>query len=890
MVHGGGQPPRVLGRARAPQVLAEGLRTPDRLPTRPSIDRRGLADVADEVTDGKPRGFSPERIKPWRRFLRSRGSDGEEDHLQGFPNGREGAVASRPIAARTGRESHAEGRKASGLSVCIRCAITDSSEEPDRSAGRREKGRRTVGRGALKEMGRGLLAAAAVALAATLCGPPGVALAEAPKLTLAIAGPHEGSVTNGRPLFGGATTDSVDEVALTIYEGAAVGGPLVQALATQSPLGGAWSLGPAEPLANGGTYTAQATQTNSANEVGMSLPLTFTVNTASPTVTLNQPTSPSKDTTPSFTGSASDTTPVTVHVYAGTTATGPEASTATAEGTGGSWHSNMTSALLSGQYTAVATQPSSLGNPAGVSETVDFTVDTAPPIVTLNQPPSPSNDTTPSFTGLASDTTPITVAIYEGPKAVGTAVSHANATAIEGEGGWTSSEASPALENGEYTAVATQASSLGNAQGKSSPVAFTVDTKAPTVTLNQPPSPSNNTTPSFSGRADDNTPVVVQIYMGTTVEEGAQPVATAQAQGTGGDWTSGGASPSLADGQYTAKATQTFGKDTGTSQAVTFTVDTTPPLVTLTSPAEGSSTGGGSRLIAGAAGTAPGDRPAVTIALFAGATVGGQPVQELTVQASKGTWSATFGGLSPGTYTAQARQADEAANTGVSSPLTFTLAGSAPAAAPAAAFNWFPPIPQTGEPVSIVSSSTDAASPITAIAWALTPSGLFQPGGPVLTTSFSSPGAHLVQMRVSNADGLSSTAAATISVVGSQRPLMQPFPVVRIAGAEAGSGVKLKLLTVQAPSGARITVTCKGHGCPLKSASRVAASGKVRGKAVEFRRFERRLRPGVTLEVRVWKSGEIGKYTRFYVRRRKLPERVDLCLDPAGVRPMACPS
>ena len=59
---------------------------------------------------------------------------------------------------------------------------------------------------------------------------------------------------------------------------------------------------------------------------------------------------------------------------------------------------------------------------------------------------------------------------------------------------------------------------------------------------------------------------------------------------------------------------------------------------------------------------------------------------------------------------------------------------------------------------------------------------------------------------------------------------------------------------------------------------------------VEFRRFERSLRFGTTVEILVSKPGEIGKYTRFAIRRGKLPERVDMCLDPAGLKPLVCPS
>jgi hypothetical protein len=148
-----------------------------------------------------------------------------------------------------------------------------------------------------------------------------------------------------------------------------------------------------------------------------------------------------------------------------------------------------------------------------------------------------------------------------------------------------------------------------------------------------------------------------------------------------------------------------------------------------------------------------------------------------------------------------------------------------------------------------------------------------------------------VRLLVTNADGLWSVAAATINVVGPSVPLMQPYPVVRLAGSETGSGVKLRLLAVQQlPPGARITVRCKGRHCPIRFATRMAASNNQRVGAVEFRLFERSLRFGVTLEVLVSVPGEIGKYTRFSIRRGKLPQRLDTCLDPAGVKPIACPS
>ena len=342
------------------------------------------------------------------------------------------------------------------------------------------------------------------------------------------------------PFFSGTASESTP-VVVHIYSGS----PEVSK-ATATGTGGSWTSTEAHTALSDGEYTAVATQESSfGNPPGESSTVTFTVDTASPTVTLEQPAPLSKDKTPSFTGSASETTTITVQIYAGATATGLVVSTATASGTGGGWTSGHASpALSSGEYTALATQPSSLGNPAGVSAPVTFTVDTASPTVTLNQPESPSNETTPSFTGSASETTAVTVDIYAGSTAKGAVVSTATATGTGAD--WTSGDAGPALSGGQYTAVAVQQSSLGNPAGVSSPVTFIVDTASPAVSLNQPLSPSKDTTPSFTGSASETTPVAIDIYAGSTAT--GPVVSTTTATGTGGGWTSGRASPALSGG------------------------------------------------------------------------------------------------------------------------------------------------------------------------------------------------------------------------------------------------------------------------------------------------------------------------------------------------------
>jgi hypothetical protein len=413
---------------------------------------------------------------------------------------------------------------------------------------------------------------------------------------------------------------------------------------------------------------------------------------------------------------------------------------------------------------------------------------------------------------------------------------------------------------------------------------------AASLTIAGPGSVTNDSTPSFSGATEDELeldPVTLTI----TNVNGESPPQEPHVSRSGGSWKA--TAEPLPDGSYTAQATQLL--ETAT---VEFTVDTTAPHVTMALPVDHSSTATEEQRVSGTAGTEKGvsrDVPTVTVRLFSGSSTSAQNLAEaIILPVSNGAWSGTFGGLGAGTYTVRAEQSDLAGNVGRSAPATFavtTLAalGGVP---PLASFRWFPAAPKTGENVSLVSSSTDAISPITAFAWALSASGPFQAGKPVMTTSFSTPGIHVVRLRVTDGNGLSSVAAQAIPVTSAPLTLMQPFPIVRIAGSETSFGVHLSLLSAQAPAGARVTVTCRGRGCPARSESRVVLSSRRQASTflVQFRRFERGLRDGIVLEIRISKAGEIGKYTRFAIRRHRLPAREDSCLGPSGGKPLVCPS
>ena len=182
---------------------------------------------------------------------------------------------------------------------------------------------------------------------------------------------------------------------------------------------------------------------------------------------------------------------------------------------------------------------------------------------------------------------------------------------------------------------ATQADQAGNV-GTSAARTFRIDTTAPTLTITAPASgaQTNDTTPTVAGTGGtatgDAATVTVKIYSGATAT--GSPIQTVTPTvGGGGTWTFDAAA--LAEGTYTAQATQadnTTPPNTGTSAAVTWTVDTTPPNVALTAPANGAVPGTHTPQIAGTGSTGATDLASVTVKIYSGTTATGSPVQTLT--------------------------------------------------------------------------------------------------------------------------------------------------------------------------------------------------------------------------------------------------------------------
>jgi PKD domain len=241
-------------------------------------------------------------------------------------------------------------------------------------------------------------------------------------------------------------------------------------------------------------------------------------------------------------------------------------------------------------------------------------------------------------------------------------------------------------------------------------------------------------------------------------------------------------------------------------------------------------------------------------------------------------------------------------------------------------FSYTPGAPTAGEQVTFTSTSS-LARPIVRESWDLNGDGRFDASGHAVMFTFKSPGIYSVTLQVQTDRGRLRSTSKLVTVLGAAPPpppppppvpptsaptpppapaplppptsgsttgapaaptTITPFPVVRIAGLYSRGGVRLRLFTVTAPTGVSITVRCRGRGCPYRKHGPIVVRTSVQHPAgsarhVAIGRFRGRLlKPGVRLEVFVAHARQIGKYTRFTIRRGRPPLRADRCLRPGG--------
>jgi PKD repeat protein len=239
-------------------------------------------------------------------------------------------------------------------------------------------------------------------------------------------------------------------------------------------------------------------------------------------------------------------------------------------------------------------------------------------------------------------------------------------------------------------------------------------------------------------------------------------------------------------------------------------------------------------------------------------------------------------------------------SSGVSAELIRSITVNAP---PNVSFTVTPAEPLVGQQVTLVSTSEDSEGPLAEQAWDLDGDGDFDDAsGASVSGIFTSAGRHSVALRVTDADGASSTQVRAITVrapdssrtVAGRAPnaspptpflrLMTPFPVVRLAGEVVRGGARIRMLSVRAPAGAQVVVRCHGARCPVARLTK--PSGR---RPVRFRSLERFLPAGTRLVVLVRRGDQIGKYTRFRIRRGRVPQRTDRCLFPGTSAGVKCP-
>jgi hypothetical protein len=79
---------------------------------------------------------------------------------------------------------------------------------------------------------------------------------------------------------------------------------------------------------------------------------------------------------------------------------------------------------------------------------------------------------------------------------------------------------------------------------------------------------------------------------------------------------------------------------------------------------------------------------------------------------------------------------------------------------------------------------------------------------------------------------------------------------------------------VTARRGWRVSVRCRGRGCPSSSILRQARSSN----PVRLKRLERTFRQATSIEVRVTRTGTVSTIVRYSLRPRQAPLRSELCL------------
>ena len=386
--------------------------------------------------------------------------------------------------------------------------------------------------------------------------------------------------------------------------------------------------------------------------------LTFTLNTATPTVVIGNAGGQTNVAGQTISGSVSEfaeSEVVGTTVYLSDNGSAVGSATVQADGT---WSASVT--LVEGGNAIAATETDLAGN-AGASNTVNYTLDTATPTVVIGNAGGQTNVAGQTISGSVSEfaeseVVGTTVYLSDNGSAVGSAT-------VQADGTWS---ASVTLVEGGNAIAATETDLAGNA-GASNTVNYTLNTATPTVVIGNAGGQTNVAGQTISGSVSES---VESEVVGTTVylsdNGSAVGSATVQADGT---WS---ASVTLVEGGNAIAATETdLAGNAGASNTVNYTLDTATPTVVI-------GNAGGQTNVAGQ--TISGSVSEFVESEVVGTTVylsdNGSAVGSATVQAD-GTWSASVTLVEGGNAIA-ATETDLAGNAGASNTVNYTLDTATP--------------------------------------------------------------------------------------------------------------------------------------------------------------------------------------------------------------------
>ena len=540
---------------------------------------------------------------------------------------------------------------------------------------------------------------------------------------------------------GGATNQAAQTITGTV--------DVADAGATVTILDGTTALGSAVVQPNGsfsipvtlssGSNSLTAQVSDLAGNSATSSAVVFTLSTTAPTVsealTIDTGSSSSDRITSNDALSGTGLASTVVHFTIDGSAI---ATTVTANAQGG-W-SFTPSGLSDGAHTIVASQTDTFGNTGTAS--LSFTLDTTAPVVAIGSPGGATNQAAQTITGTVDVADAgETVTLLDGTTVIGTAV-------VQPNGSWS---IPVTLGNGSNSLTAQVSDAAGNT-GSSGAVVFNLSTTAPTVSE----ALTIDTGSSAGDRITSNDALTGSGLASTVVHfsiDGSAIATTVTADATGAwSFTPSG----LADGAHTIVASQTdsFG-NTGTA-SLSFTLDTTAPLVEIGSP--GGATNQAAQTITGTVDVADAGS---TVTLFDN---GSATALGTATVGSDGSWSTGVTLSGNGSHSIVARDTDAAGNTGSSGAVVFNLSTTGPTLTEALTIDTGSSagdritsndaLTGTGLASTVVHFSIDGSAIATTVtadatgAWSFTPSGL-------------SDGAHTIV--ASQTDSFGNTGTASLS-------------------------------------------------------------------------------------------------------------------------------